>query len=282
MEDVDFKLYLDAVNTSTQRTRSTIYALIIAVLLLATAFRNTTTPDWMNSRLAKLQQASACLEDNDRERPECKDSIDYATDFVFTGKPPVGPHPDNEPFYMRELRTELKEQINALIKQRTEFLTVHLPFFGVAIDMNDLELVGGWLLVAIVIVLSSGLGRDLDNLERARSRAGQKSTGGNNYKGNLELLLMGRGVGQALYWLIGFVLAVQLYSCIDDTGTLPASVVLQGKSRAWVDMIAEWAAFLLCAIFSSLCVYRERRLNQLYNGLIQSIRRPECAEERRP
>lgn len=48
--DIDFKPYLEVANVASQRTRSTIYVLIVALVMIFTAFRNTTYPDWLDAR----------------------------------------------------------------------------------------------------------------------------------------------------------------------------------------------------------------------------------------
>src|ERR1044072_8369346 len=55
--DVDFGPYIEAVSAAAQRTRSAIYILIAALLLIITVTRTADYPDWMEARLGQLQLA---------------------------------------------------------------------------------------------------------------------------------------------------------------------------------------------------------------------------------
>ncbi|MDT7543346.1 MAG: hypothetical protein QOE33_3250 [Acidobacteriota bacterium] len=272
--EVDFKPYLEAVSMASQRTRFTVYVLIAALLLIITTYRNTASPDWTNSRLTQFQLAYACLQDSSASS-ECVEAIKYAKGFMLL-------HSDGpEPLSLdKEWQLELREQINDLIKQRTDALTLHLPFFGLAIDMNDLGMMGGFLLASILYVLYASLSSETENIERAKGKAA-KINDKNMREDYLELLLMHQvlsspskakiGIGKGLYVLFILVAAVHLWVCYDDRDSFHVAVTLEGKGAAVVDTILEWTFCALVIFFCSLCFWQQRKLNKSLRSLADSV-----------
>jgi hypothetical protein len=269
--DVDFKPYLDAVTTASRRTRSIIYVLIAGLLFIITAFRSTSNPDWTDSRLAQLQLASECINHSDFSSPQCKQSIDYAEGFISQG----GIDKNSG-----EFKSELGDQIKEFIKQRTDGLTLHLPFFGITIDANDLGMVGGLILAAIFYVLYASLGREIDNIERAKAKAA-RIKGGNsldgNYEDNLELILMSQvfsspskrkaWFGQGIYVLFLAVTLFHFFIIYTDLETYDIAVKLEGTTVATVETGLEIFAFALVLFFCSQCFRQQMKLNRCLNDL---------------
>jgi len=269
-----FTPYLEVVNNDSQRTRAAIYVLIAALLLIFTAYRNTTYPDWLDARLAQLQHAALCIEakvDDDA----CNASKEYASNFVFQGG--AGRQPKIELDLDKESGRELKEQINAFIRQRTDALSLRLPFFGIAMDMNDLGVVSGFLLTAILYVLFASLKSEIDDLEVARHKA--MRTG--RTTDNLELLIMaqvlappakrGLGVGQGLYLVFFLVPLVHFFVLRSDWETYGIAKTLQGEKWASIETWVDTGAFGLVVIFSALCIWQQIKLNGRLKGLSNRI-----------
>lgn len=272
--DVDFKPYLEAVSMASQRTRFTVYVLIAALLLIITTFRSTGFPDWTDSRLKQLQLASSCLRENS-VNAECAEARKYAKEFMFLESDGSEPASLDE-----EWQSEMKEQIDDFIKQRTDALTLHLPFFGLAIDMNDLGMIGGFLLASILYVLYASLSSETENIERAKGKAA-KIRDKQTQQDYLELLLMHQvlsspskakiGIGKGLYVLFVLVAALHFWVCYDDRHSFDVAVILEGKTAAAIDTILEWTFFALVTFFCALCFLQQRKLNQSLRSLADSI-----------
>lgn len=267
----DFKPYLESVIRGATRTRSIIYVLVAALLLVFTAYRTTTSPDWTDLRLARLQQASVCYENN-LLSDECKQSIEYAVGFVFQGS---STKEVQDLLLKQEFRPQLREQINALIRQRTDGLTLRLPFFGLTIDMNDLGMMGGFLLTAILYILYASLKGETENIKIAKRKARSRNDQ-TKRADNLELLLMAQvlaspaksiGVGQGLYLLFVLVPLLHVFVLYSDLTTYPKAVVLQGQTWALIETGINVIAFCLVVICSVLCLREQRRLNQTLDEL---------------
>jgi len=266
--DTEFKLYLDAVNSASQRTRSTIYVLVAIGVLTLTAYRNTSKPDWVDSRLAQLQLASACVEKGGPFTNECSAAIDYSRGFLFSGRSHELLLGDGE-----EFKNELKEQIRAFIKIRTDALSLRLPFFGVVIDMNDLGLITGVFLSFVLYVLQEGLHREVDNLNRSKKKAAEATTL-QKRKERLELLLMTqvlasrKGVTIGVHVLLVGVLLVHGAVVRDDWLTSGTAIALQGQFWGTWETRIDVGFFVLVIILTVLCSLRQRALDRTIDDLI--------------
>ena len=269
--DIDFKRYLEGVNSDSQRTRTVVFVLVAALLLIFTAYRNTAFPDWTDARLGLLQQAAVCLETN-LNNDGCKASKQYAQGFL------VQDSPGNEASQLsgKELDLELREQINAFIKQRTDALSLRLPFFGITIDMNDLGLICGLLLIAILYVLFASLQSETDDLELARDKA--RTLPDKKRQDTERLLRMAQvlappskskiNVGQGLYVLYFLAPLLHFFVVKEDVRTLGIAAALEGSKWGKIDTGSEVVAFRVVLAFSVLCINQQRKLNHSLDDLI--------------
>ena len=268
---IDFKRYLDGANSDSQRTRTVVFVLVGALLLIFTAYRSTAFPDWTNARLGRLQQAAACLEAN-LNTGDCEANRKYAQGFL------VETSPGNETGTLsdKELELELREQINAFIKQRTDALSLRLPFFGITIDANDLGLICGLLLIAILYVLFASLKSETDDLEIARDKAMTLPDG--KRQDSVKLLRMAQvlappsqskiNVGQGLYVLYLMAPLLHFFVVKTDIETYGVAEALEGSTWAKIDTGIDAAAFLLVLAFSVACINQQRKLNHSLDDLI--------------
>lgn len=267
-QEADFKLYLDAVNAASQRTRSTVYVLVAILVLTLTAYRNTSNPDWIDARLAHLQLASACFDKGERYRSGCSDALAYSEKFLFTGR-------THELLSGNEFRKELTEQINTFIRQRTEALSLRLPFFGVVIDMNDLGMITGIFLAFVLYVLYAGLDREVDNLERSINKAGQGTP--SQKEERLELLLMTqmlasrKGVTLGVHILLIGVVVVHGLVVYEDWTTSGAAIALQGSLRGTVETYFDAALFGVVVILCGICWLGQLALDGQVDRLIVAV-----------
>jgi hypothetical protein len=220
--DVDFKPYLDAVISASQRARSILYILVVTLIAVFAAWRNTALPDWLDVRLQQLQTAYSCLRDGNVDS-KCESAIKYARDYVYAPSPISS---DATPFSrtvkiqessaIEEIR-EFRYAIDMLMKQRTENLSIRFPILGLAMDMNDLGLISGVALCTLLYIFRLTLTREEDNLARAFARAEESRK-----KDNFELLLMAQlfsappkaktGTNRSFH--VFFIVPILLYICV--------------------------------------------------------------------
>jgi hypothetical protein len=283
-EEIDFKSYLDAVNAGSNRTRSTVYVLVAMVVIIFTGYRNTTMPDWLDQRLGKFQLASACVKENSAtdecitnnpsQSDECTEALGYAKHFLFSDE-------KNPLLGKREFCSELNDQMVALMKLRTEALSIRLPFFGMVIDVNDLALISNLFLAFILYVLYVGIDRETDNLDRAIGRAKGAKTE-ERQKDNLELLLMTqvlaskKGATYGVHIVLLFVVIVCGFVFWDDLMTYHTAVELLGRFRGVLENVFVVIVFLVVVV---LCVFvwiKQRRLDVKVDYLILDLRKLEA------
>ena len=244
--------------------------LVAALLLIFTAYRNTDFPDWTDSRLGVFQQLAHCV-DTKTNGVECDRAKDYVMGFL------TAPGSQKVDLSDSELALELREQINAFIKQRTDALSLRLPFFGITIDMNDLGLVSGLLLIAILFVLYANLKSETDDLIIAWKKTAR--TGQPKRHENLQLLLMSQvlaspaksriGVGQGLYLLFFVTPLLHLAVAKSDWYTYPVAELLEGKLWARIDTGTDFLTFLLVLTCSIYCFLQQRKLNHVLDDMLQ-------------
>lgn len=295
-EDYDFQPYLQAVITASQRTRSLVYVLLIALIAIFAAYRNTAEPDWIDARLRQLQLAYDCLQRKD-STGECKAALDYAKGFMYTNpnKMPVSsesqmyddpsiyqPKPTVPPDQI-EMMKELQHQIEVLITQRTESLEVRIPLLGLQMDMNDLGLISGITLFFLMYIFLLLLTREEENINQATDKAVQSKN-----KDNLRLLLMVQvfsspsksktGVTSAVYlaFALPFLLHLRiLFTDIADPDSRATGIYLIGYPSFYAQMITE----ILC-LFGILWVsirsgqqwrHIDNALNRIHKAYDESV-----------
>jgi hypothetical protein len=269
----DFKPYLEASTNASQRTRSTVYVLVVAVVIIFIGYRQTVAPDWLDLRLAQFQLASACRKERDETTERCKKAIDYSRGFLFTGSADEV----RDKLYQREFDDELTEQINVLMRLRTEATSLPLPFVGVVMDANDLGLVGGMFLTSILYILHAWLYRDVNNLKRAMKKAGAPAS---KRKEHLEQLLMAqvltsrRGFTVGVYLLLVSVAVIHTFVYWSDRTTIPTAIILQGPEGARFETILDMGFFGLVLILSLLCGLQQWKLDDTVDKLILEVDGP--------
>lgn len=267
----DFKPYLEAANIASDRTRSTVYVLVVAVVIVFTTYRQTIFPDWLDARLLMLQTAAACLKEKTENTATCDPAVNYSKEFLYAGQ-------GNELLYRQGFEADLREQINIFLKLRTEALSLRLPFFGVAIDVNDLGVIGGFFLVSILYILHAWLYREGDNLKRAMRKAGTPDDP--KQKEHLEHLLMtqvlasrkGKTIG--VFFLLVGVLVVHGFVLRSDIRTYRIGAALQGSGWALFETLLDILFFVFVLILSVLCGYQQWKLDKSVDDLIVQVDGP--------
>lgn len=269
--DADFKPYLEAANIASDRTRSTVYVLVIAVVIVFIAYRQTIFPDWLNARLLMLQTAAACLKEKIENTAPCEPAIRYSKEFLYAGR-------GTELLYKQRFEADLEEQINIFLKLRTEALSLRLPFFGVLMDVNDLGVIGGIFLASILYTLHAWLYREGDNLKRAMQKA--QTLKGTKQQEHLEHLLMTqvlasrKGITIGVFFLLVGVLVVHGFVLRSDIHTYPIGAALQGAGWALFETLLDILFFVFVLILSFLCGYQQWKLDKSVDNLIVQVDGP--------
>jgi hypothetical protein len=145
MEDVEINIndYVTASSEAAKRTRSVTIVLMTASVLMFSGFLNSLQSNWKLQRLRALENINS--------------------DYV---KARLGPLPTPEDSANYSLYIDRYNQLyNGALKDYTDNVyTMRIPFFGIAIDINDLGSIGGLALVVILILYYASITREINNL----------------------------------------------------------------------------------------------------------------------
>lgn len=145
VEDVEISVkdYVEASSEAAKRTRTVMVVLMIASVLMFSALLNSSQSNWKLQRVRALENVNS----------------DYVR--MRLGPPPPR-ESDNYSVYMAHY-----DQIySAALKDYIEnSYTIRIPFFGIAIDANDLGPLGGLALAVILALYRTSITRELDNLK---------------------------------------------------------------------------------------------------------------------
>jgi len=146
----DVKGFLDANSESSARSRNLIVVLAVASVLTAMGVLNSMQSSWMVERFENLRNSQD----------------EYLKKYV--GACPI---PANYPskaaydieydLYQRRYLAFMGAASGALVDNR---YFIHVPFFGLAFDANDLGFLAGVGLVSVLLLLSFSSGTELENL----------------------------------------------------------------------------------------------------------------------
>jgi hypothetical protein len=156
-EPLDVQDFLDATGDAAKRSRTITIILLVASVLIFAGLINSLGHSWMDGRLTSFSELKS----------------PYVTSKI--GPPPVDGDSECTLEYAWGVRTY--EQALTVYRNRHEAfyralcsayvdtgLLVRVPFFGFALDVNDLGLVGGLALLVLLSVYQFALSRELDNL----------------------------------------------------------------------------------------------------------------------
>lgn len=175
--------YVRTCAASIYRARFIVIVLITASVLTFFASWNSRGESWINKRIIRDEQALKIFP-------------------AQNGKPSVGCNPSNpaenarllslkesglsEADYnaaktyvcdMDKSREQLENHLRQLVTLKVEQVTrIHIPFFGVSIDINDLGLFAGLTFVVILLWFRFSLLRELNNIKIAFGMAGSLHT----------------------------------------------------------------------------------------------------------
>lgn len=265
-DGLDIQDYLDATGDSAKRSRNITIAIVIACVLVFTGLLNSLQSNWMLNRI----KASS--------RPDST----YIKNKI--GDPPPGwelqksDHPS-----VRYYDFRYREFVSALSKSYVDSaMLVRVPFFGIAVDVNDLGLVGGIGFVILLIWYRFSLSREVDNLRLSFSEA--KSLGQLKEFYNLLAMRQVFTVPKTdhikrtflLLWFPKLIcwMPVILHSSVTayDIGGTPDIGQELSHARFAVLVVAELSIACLLIILAVMATQRQRRIDRIWDEQWEEIK----------
>ena len=164
-EPLDLMSYIDAASEAAERSRWVILIMVVVGILIFASFWNTRAGSWANQTTVLFRLAAkwfdAGADVRDTLSSEDRQLFDRAA-VLIKGAKASG-------FVSRN---EFRESVQVLERVRVETLTfIKVPIVGIAVDINDLGMLGGISLVIILVMLRFSLARELDNVRQVFSAA---------------------------------------------------------------------------------------------------------------
>lgn len=151
--------YTEAAKESTDRTRKILLIMIVASILVLTAYWNTRSGGWVNSRLAIAKATDDLLRSREGEYPR-SEIVPPAGEQELYGKADYfrKRYPAKTPY-------QAKENLFWIQKIRAEQVSqVQVPVLGISFDVNDLGLLGGVTFTVLLIWVNYSLWHHSNNL----------------------------------------------------------------------------------------------------------------------
>jgi hypothetical protein len=135
---VDLEHYLDSLSDASKRSRTVVIILVVACVLGVMGFLNSFRYSWIHQRIETLAKNEKYLA--------------FKTGYIESMD--------------EEIKEEDKEKVkeasktfrDALIKSYVDnAFVIHVPFFGVTFDINDLSLIGGLGFIVVLTILRYSL-----------------------------------------------------------------------------------------------------------------------------
>jgi hypothetical protein len=256
-EDPDIHAYIDAFTVASNRARSVLIVLTIASVVVFSAIWNSTPGSWTNARLRIAKVAlRGCA--NEWDRPFA-DSLPPDESRLYERAKKFASDRNIDPGDCKTLEAMVKEFSHVQVE---DTLVVRAPFFGAALDINDLGLIGGFTLWIVLLWFRFSLARELGNLrlvflvahdplirQQAYDLMAMRQVLSSPPIRGQETRYAGRRLVVSLYWLPallqGSVLVVDCFTLKYGWTVSPSNVVIDLTSSAF--------AFIMITVFASHC-----------------------------
>ena len=166
-EKSGFAPFLEATRQASDRSRFMIYLILVAVVASFGVYRSGRAPGWNSKRITFYEKVPGCY------KPGWETSKDPDCAFIYRYRHELGiPLPEiyNKDTAEALVKTYEKQREEA-IKARQEALTISVPILGAKFDINDLGLVSGASLMALLFMLYASAQRESQNLRIAMDKA---------------------------------------------------------------------------------------------------------------
>ncbi len=149
-QDTEVAYYAHAFITSSNRVRYAVITITVASTLLFAGHHNSDRLSWFNSRVNVAYEAlHEQVWEKSADLP--KDQKSIAQRWAEARR--------------LKTREEIQEHVQSLEAARTEhILLLHMPFFGIAFDVNDIGFFGSIALLVLMLMLAFAVSRQHENL----------------------------------------------------------------------------------------------------------------------
>jgi hypothetical protein len=283
-EEATVAEYVNAAAAASNRARNVIIVLVVSTVLLAIEIRNTSF-SWLDARIAIRAEAIKLLEE---------DYYDYATAAI---------DPDNETpknpakLFLKDhkLRPSDKIGVQLLTKEYDDYhkpaieqvSLLHLPFFGVVIDHNDIGMFGGFTFAVVLLWLRYSLASELGNLKLLFDT--DKSVFKIDPKRCYDLLAMQqvltvpylpcspnrhrwRWIPKLLYGIPAVVYTGQIYF---DFARAPSGMwrvgEILGTGKMWLLVVSSILLFFIVVAFTVSCIKILRDIDKVWDKAVLNV-----------
>lgn len=172
----ELKQSIEATTSSSSRGRRVLIVLITASVLAFGAFWNSRQGSWINSRVRVASGAEKLLRLN-KEYYAGGTTEQRKEEIVRELQSKIYDEPKRF-ISIRGLQTS--EELDPLIKKVRDIQTervmfIHVPFFGVLFDINDLGMLGGFAFVVLLMWFRFSLWHESSNLKTTFAKATEKN-----------------------------------------------------------------------------------------------------------
>jgi hypothetical protein len=276
--------YVNAAAAASNRARNVIIVLVVSTVLLAIEIRNSSF-SWLDARTGVRGEALKLLEEN---------HYDYLTAAVD----PDSETPKNPAkLFLKDhnLRPDDKTGLDLLKKENDDYRRsaveqvslIHLPFFGVVIDHNDIGMFGGFTFAVVLLWLRYSLASELGNLKLLFDT--DKSVFKIDPKRCYDLLAMQqvltvpylpcspnrhrwRWIPKLLYGIPAVVYTGQIFF---DFARAPRGMwrvgEVLGMGKMWLLVASSSALFFVVAAFTVSCIKILRDIDKVWDKAVLSV-----------
>ncbi|HEX8458708.1 MAG TPA: hypothetical protein VF656_15545 [Pyrinomonadaceae bacterium] len=138
----DINYYVEGANDAATRTRTVTIVLVVACVLISIGWYNSMRWSWARDRV--------------------RSAYNIKDETILKVLYPENPATVVQPEVLDSYRTNLQAATVTAYVENIRFLRV--PFFGIAFDVNDLGLIGGFGLVTVLVLMRYSLSREIKNL----------------------------------------------------------------------------------------------------------------------
>jgi hypothetical protein len=161
MKDFFLGKYLDAAAASSTRSRSILVLMIVASIVIFSASWNSRGGSWLRSRIDCIDAAEQVVDCVRKGTCVPKDFVQLRNGYNETRARECINH------YKIDSSQEAKQMHEDLRHFLIEnVLTIHAPFFGLTIDVNDLGILGGFTFVVLLLWYQFARWQEWRNLKR--------------------------------------------------------------------------------------------------------------------
>lgn len=293
--ELEENAYVRAVISAGNRSRNYIYFILILLVLTFTSIRNNYAPDWSAVRVGAYQDLYHCLQADDLQSKDCDElrtraqraSLDISPgakfesedggreldlagkmaeklDLRIVGK--LGRDPD----FKQKNDLTLKEialKIKSFVKKDIETYTIPIPLLGSHVDINDLWLVSGVVMLFLLYFLRASQEQEHRNISYILTLPDRKELGRRVVLNQVLTALtlhshrFVRFVQFCIWLTPTFLYAWLLY--LDSTTIDVGYILLPHNSSTLVEISAEFVVVLLVLYMNLRCFVSHRNVQGL-------------------